>query len=183
MPSMRDGLGGEEVVTGSAAGLATHNAFFTGSHTAAAGYSTAGSIVTVGVANTADYSTNENFANTAGSPFGKGLTWTFTTRSNISGGQWVSFSGNLAYAAPASTKVPAGMAEPGTDVASGATVNVILRGIVPVIAEGTIAVGAPCIMGAGTALNTVLAATAASGVRVFSLLDAAGSESVAFAII
>ena len=126
---------------------------------------------------------NNNVHLAAGSPYGNGVIVQFTARSNISGGMFVSASGGLVYAAPASTKHPLGVAQPDTDVASGGTVNVITHGVVPVISDGTIAVGAPAMMGAGAALNTVVAATAASGVRTFGVLDAVGSEGTVFILL
>jgi hypothetical protein len=121
-----------------------------------------------------------NIINNTGSPFSTGYAVQLTARTNISGGTFVSASGNLAYAAPADTLYPIGVSVPGTDVASGGTVNVITHGVVPVIAEGAVAIGEGVIMGGGAALNTVLPSDTSSGLRVFGVLDAAGSEGVVF---
>ena len=101
-------------------------------------------------------------------------------RSNISGGMFVSASGGLAYAAPINTLYPIGIALPGVDVASGGTVNVITHGVAAVVAEATCAVGQAVIMGAGAAQNTVLPADTSSGLRLFGVLQAAGSEGTTF---
>lgn len=123
---------------------------------------------------------DENVTLAAGSPFGKGVVIQLGARSNISGGTFVSASGNEAFAAPANTLFPIGIAEPGTDVASGGTVNVITHGVAAVIAEATVAVGEGVIMGAGAALNTVVPTDTSSGLRVFGVLAAAGSEATVF---
>ena len=104
----------------------------------------------------------------------------FAARSNISGGMFVSASGGLAYAAPINTLYPIGIALPGVDVASGGTVNVITHGVAAVVAEATCAVGQAVIMGAGAAQNTVLPADTSSGLRLFGVLQAAGSEGTTF---
>jgi len=117
-----------------------------------------------------------NFVIGGGSPYNQGLVVPMTARGIISGGMFVAASGGLAFAAPASTKYPIGVAA--ATAASGATVNVIVHGIVPVIAEGTVAAGGIAMMGAGAGLNTVTpitAAVAVSGVRQFGVLDAAAS--------
>ena len=178
-----DGLGGEEVnqeVTTTAVVSGT-NVYGTTSVQSA---SVIGTIVSGGnVYSNADVQAKQDVVLGAGSPFGYGVVIPMTARSNISGGMFVSASGNLAYAAAASTKHPIGMAQPGTNVASGGTVNVVTHGVVPAVAEGTIAVGAPAMMGAGAALNCVIAATAASGLKTFSVLDTAGSEGTVFILL
>lgn len=180
MTALKDGLGFEEVVQ-SGAGQQNRNAFFTGSVTAAGGFDTAGSVVsTSGYVSSGDFNTTENVVLAAGSPFGKGVVIPMSARNNISGGMFVSASGNLAIAAPTSTLFPIGVAEPGTDVASGGTVQVIIHGVAAVIAEETVKVGEGCIMGAGAAQNTVLPADTSSGLRIFGVLDAAGSEGAVF---
>lgn len=110
------------------------------------------------------------FAN--GSPFNTGVVWNFTARTNITGGMWVSMSGNLALAGPASVGAPMGVAL--TTTASGGVVPVILHGVVPMIAEGTIVAGAPVQAGAGAGLNTVIPSVAGSGLK-FAPLDSAAS--------
>ena len=164
MVGLVDGLGGEEVNQ-----EITITEIVSGTNLFAAGSVTAGQVVT-----------DNNLHLAAGSPFGKGVVIQLSARSNISGGTFVSASGNLAFAAPANTLFPIGVAEQGTDVASGGTVNVITHGIVPVIAEATIAIGQGVIMGAGAALNTVLPTDTSSGLRVFGVLAAAGSEATVF---
>lgn len=135
--------------------------------------------MTTGVASvTGNATVGDNVIMSAGSPFGNGTIVQLTARTIISGGQFVSASGNLAYSAPASTKWPIGIAE--ATAASGGVVNVITNGIAPAIAEGTIAIGAPAMMGAGGAQNCVVAATAGSGIRTFGVLATGGSEGTVF---
>lgn len=119
-----------------------------------------------------------------GSPYGYGITMPMTARSNISGGMWVAASGGLAYAAPVSSMKPVGVAAPGTNVASGGIVNVILHGVVPMIAEGTIVVANGCQPGAGAGLNTVAPHTTGSA-EFYATLDAAtsGTASVVFVVV
>ena len=116
----------------------------------------------------------------AGSPYGEGVIVSLTARSNISGGMFVSASGGLAYAAPINTLYPIGIALPGVDIASGGEVSVITHGVAAVVAEATVAVGEAVIMGAGAAQNCVLPADTSSGLRLFGVLDAAGSEGTVF---
>ena len=175
--STRDGLGYEEL---NQPGSQVANLFMTGSITAESDIVTSANVSGANVYSNADVAAKENLALTMGSPYGKGVTVTLTARSNISGGMFVSASGGLAYAAPASTLFPIGVAEPGTDVASGGTVEIITHGVVAVVAEEAVAVGEGCIMGAGAAQNTVLPSDTSSGLRVFGVLDAAGSEGTVF---
>lgn len=128
------------------------------------------------------FSTSNNVHLSVGSPYGKGVVVQLTARSDISGGMWVTCSGGLALAGPASAQAPVGVAQPGVNVASGGTVNVITHGIVPMIAEGTIALGAGASPGAGAALNCVITAGAGSGVA-YPVLDTAGSEGTVFVFI
>lgn len=121
---------------------------------------------------------NQGLRLTVGSPYSCGLIVPFTARAIISGGMFVGMSGGLAYPAAASSKQPIGVAT-GT-AASGATVNVLINGVVPVVAEGTIAINAPAMMGAGAALNCVVAVDAGSGTRAFSCLDAGASGGTVF---
>lgn len=109
----------------------------------------------------------------AGSPYSTGIVYNFTARGNVSGGMFVAMSGGLAFAAPASTPSPIGIALATT--ASGATVPVLVRGIYPVICEGTLATGVGCQMGAGAGLNTVGVGVNTSGTRVFPTLSSAAS--------
>jgi hypothetical protein len=162
--AITDGLGGEEL---GQAGAQSSSTYLTGS------------ITSDSVIQGDSLITDNNATLGVGSPYGKGIVVQFTARSNISGGTWVSMSGGLALAGPASVGAPIGVAEPGTDVASGGTVNVITHGIVPLVAEGTIAQGEPVRAGAGTALNTVVKAGNGSCL-IFPALDAAGSERTVF---
>lgn len=109
-----------------------------------------------------------------GSPYGFGITIPLLARTNISGGMWVSCSGGLALAGPASVKAPIGVAKPGTNVASGGTVQVIINGIVPMIAEGTILQGGGAMPGAGAGLNCVQPHAAGSAL-FYATLDSAAS--------
>lgn len=174
--SMFDGLGGNEVQTGSRAGMPTQSPFVTGSLTVGgavnlnAGFSLTGSLVSAG-----------NSYYTAGSPYNVGwVTIPLTARSIISGGAWVGGSGGLAYQLGASPKCPIGVAA--ATAASGATVNVIVGGVVPMIADGTIATIGGCFPGAGAAGNTVSPHVAGSATQ-YSTLSNAGSEAVVFVVL
>lgn len=104
--------------------------------------------------------------NITGSPFGMGNVIQLTARTIITGGMWVSTSGNsLALAAGASTVYPLGVAR--ATAGSNATVDVVTDGIVALVAEATIEGGAGVIMGAAGALNGVVGAGSptALGVR------------------
>lgn len=94
----------------------------------------------------------------AGSPFGKGITYQFTTRSVITGGMWVTLSGpGLVMGSPALVAAPPiGVAL--ATVGSNVTADVLLHGIYPFVAEGTIEAGDVVKKGVGVALNTVLSA-------------------------
>jgi hypothetical protein len=117
----------------------------------------------------------------AGSPWSVGTVIPMTARGIVSGGMWVVGSGNgLVLAAAASTKAPLGVAL--NTAASGASVNVLIHGIVPMIADGTIALGGGCMVGAGAALNTVSPHVAGSGVQ-FRALSTAGSEGTVFVLL
>lgn len=127
---------------------------------------------------------SQNLILGAGSPYGYGTVIQMTARSNISGGMWVTASGGLALAGPAAAMAPIGVAQPGTNVASGGTVNVIVQGIVPMIAEGTVAQANGVEVGAGTGLNCVKPHAAGSG-AVYATLDSAasGTASVVFVVL
>lgn len=114
-----------------------------------------------------------NIVFSAGSPYSQGVVLPMIARAIISGGMFVAGSGGLAFPAPASTPSPIGIALATT--ASGATVNVLVRGVYPVICEGTLAVGVGAQMGAGGALNTVGVGVNASGTRNFVPLSSAAS--------
>lgn len=117
----------------------------------------------------------------AGSPYYNGDVLQFSAETIITGGMWVTVSGAAggasvkAKAAAAST-TPLGVAV--ATVASGATVNILCRGPVYLIADATVANGEQIRMGAGAALNTVASATAGTGARGVALAGA-GSESLA----
>ena len=191
--STRDGLGNEELAQ---PGSQVANLFMAGSIVATSSisganvYSTAAlhgenvigdtSLSGAQVYSTGDVQAGQSVILGAGSPYGEGVIVSLSARSNISGGMFVSASGGLAYAAPASTLYPIGIALPGTDVASGGTVSVITHGIAAVVAEATVAIGEACIMGAGAAQNCVLPADTSSGLRLFGVLAAAGSEGTVF---
>lgn len=94
--------------------------------------------------------------NTVGSPWSQGITYQFTTRTSITGGMWVGLSGpGLAMGSPALVAAPPiGVAL--ATVGSNSTVNVLVHGIYPFTAEGTIEAGDVVKKGVGVALNTVL---------------------------
>lgn len=116
----------------------------------------------------------------AGSPYSQGIVVPMTARGIISGGMFVAASGGLAFAAPASTKCPIGIAL--ATAASGASVNVLVRGIYPVVAEGTIVMGEGARMGAGAGLNCVLPYVAGSGC-FYPTLDSAASGATVFIVL
>lgn len=198
MPTgLREGLGGEQA-NASGLGALTQNPFFsgnlqvTGSATVGGGgvftggVNVTGSVVTsAGIVGTGGLTSAGSIVDSSigyvanvGSPYGMGLVVPMTARTVISGGMFVSASGGLAYAAPASSKWFVGIAVPGQTAASGGTVNVIINGIAPVIIEGTVAVGASVQMGAGAGLNCVQPADATkvvSGLRLAGMLDSATS--------
>lgn len=182
---LREGLGGE-LISSSGIGALAQNPFFSGNVQAtgsivAAGVANTGATSTVGLVNTGSQTVGGvGVIANVGSPYGMGLVVPMTARTIISGGTWVGMSGGLAMAGPASMKQPLGVSVPGVTTASGGTVNVIVYGIVPVIAEGTIAINAPCMVGAGAALNCVVASDSGSGTRSFSTLSSVGSEGVVF---
>lgn len=193
MPTgLREGLGGEEVLV-SGLGMLTQHPFFVGSLTTTDQIIAGSTVTATGFSSSVGISATGSLVagglgvlTNTGSPYGMGLVVPFTARSNISGGMFVSMSGGLAYAAAASTLQPIGVAVPGANVASGGTVNVVINGIVPAIAEGTIAVNAAAMMGAGGGLNTVapynVASASVSGARLFSTLDSvtSGTTSTVF---
>lgn len=117
---------------------------------------------------------------TTGSPYGRGTILQMPARSDITGGMWVLGSDNKAYAGVEGA--PIGVAKPGTNVASGGTVDIIVQGVVPMIAEATIAVGVPVRPGAGGALNCVMPLAAGSA-HSYPVLSSAGSEGVVFVLI
>lgn len=189
-----DGLGGNVVQAGSQAGLPTQDVFITGSVGIGGPVTVASSITatttinaTTNISGTGsifggNFSTPNNVLFTAGSPWGKGSLIQMTARSNITGGMFVSASGGLALAAAVSTMTPIGVALPGTNVASGGTVIIVVQGVVPVIAEGTVTIGNGAMMGAGAALNAVTPYVNGSG-KQYPVIQEAGSEGVAFILI
>lgn len=119
---------------------------------------------------------------TGGSPFNGGyVVQQLTARTIISGGMWVSASGGLALAAATSVMQPIGVAQ--STCQSGATCNVIIRGIVPMIAEGTIVFGNGAMPGAGGGLNCVQPFVAGSGAHYAVLSDAASGTTTAVFVI
>jgi len=191
---VRDGLGGNVVQAGSEANLPTQDQFLTGSLGIGGALTVGASITasttinaTTNVSGTGSVfggvlSTPKNVSLTMGSPYGYGVEIVMTARSNISGGTWVTASGGLALAGPAAALTPIGVSRPGINVASGGTVNVIVKGIVPMISEGTVlqAGGVEC--GAGAALNAVKPHAAGSGTN-YATLDSAGSEATVFVVL
>lgn len=119
-------------------------------------------------------STPKNVLLSVGSPYGQGIVVQLTARTIISGGMWVTCSGGLAMAASTLAQTPMGVAQPGLTAQSGGTVNVIIKGIVPMICEGTILVENGCTVGAGAGLNTVRPMVAGSGTG-YATLDSAAS--------
>jgi len=114
--------------------------------------------------------------NTTGSPFAGGIVYPFTTRAVCSGGTWVNLSGNaLAMGSPqivASPPVGVALATAG----SNSTVQTLVFGVHPMIAEGTILAGAPVKHGVGALMNTVLDAGSPSFGVVGTALNGVGSE-------
>lgn len=192
--ALNNGLGGlDEVNTSGAQFPNTQNQFLNGSLTVVNGVNTtsftasttiiAGTNVSgVGSVYGGVFSTPKNVLITAGSPFGYGLAIPLTARTNISGGMWVSASGNLAMAAAALAQTPIGVAQPGVNVASGGTVNVIIKGVVAMVSEGTVVIENGCCVGAGAALNTVRPFVAGSSTN-YATLASAGSEGVVFVVL
>lgn len=191
---VRDGLGGNVVQAGSEAALPTQDLFLTGSMGIGGPLTVANSITatttinaTTNVSGTGSVfggvlSTPKNVHLSVGSPYGQGLVIQLLARTNVSGGTWVTASGNLAVAGPASTNSPIGVSQPGINVASGGTVNVIIKGVVPMIADGTVATAIGVKPGAGAALNTVSPFVAGSTTNYATLSDA-GSEGVVFVVL
>ena len=128
----------------------------------------------------------DNRFDTVGSPYAKGDISQFTAESIISGGMWVSVSGE---AGGASVKAKAGIVlscpvgVATETAASGATVNVLTRGLHYFIAEETLKHGETFAMGTGTALNTinVTASGTVGGLDTArgTVLAGAGSEGIA----
>ena len=171
MVNLIDGLAGQnELVGRSGADIPTSMNFYVNGSGAING-----TVTMNGVGNATIYS--------AGSPFNNGdAIQQLTARTIISGGMWVSASGNLALAAATSVMQPIGVAQ--ATCQSGAVCNVIVRGIVPMIAEGTIVFGNGCMPGAGAGLNCVQPFVAGSGAH-YAVLDAAtsGTSTVVFVVL
>lgn len=129
------------------------------------------------VAITGSINTVSNVVSTAGSPFGTGDVIQLTARVIISGGMWVSTSGNnLAIAAAASTAFPLGIAL--ATAGSNTTVNVLVRGIYQgQLADVAILAGNGCVDGAGNSLATAGSTAVANGIRAIHMVDA-GSAAV-----
>lgn len=180
--SLYDGLGGEQVQIGSRAGQPTQSPYFTGSLTVnGATTLTGGVTASAGLSVTGSIVVSSNGFYSAGSPYNVGwITIPMTARAIISGGMWVTGSVNLAMPSAASVKNPIGVAA--ATAASGATVNVIIRGIVPMVADGTVVAANGCMPGAGAALNTVAPHVAGSSTQ-YSVLSNAGSEGVVFVVL
>lgn len=176
-----DGLGGEEVnqAVTSTATISGTNVYGTTLVTAPTISGT--NIVATGSVTGNQFVANNNLQLAAGSPYGKGVVVQMTARNIISGGMFVIASGGLAMSAPTSSQYPIGVAQATT--VSGATVSVLIHGIVPMISEGTIAIGGGVRMGAGGAQNCVVAGTIGSGVRVMGTLSSAGSEGTVFVVL
>lgn len=165
-----DGLGGAEVMAGSRTGLPNQSQFLTGSLIVANGLVITGSEVQ-----------SSSTVYTGGSPYNLGwVTQQFTARSIVSGGAWVGGSGGLVYQLGASPKAPLGVAA--ATAQSGATANIIVRGIVPMIADGTVAAVGGAMPGAGAAGNTVSPHVAGSSLQ-YPTLDAAASGGTVFVIL
>ena len=103
--------------------------------------------------------TAQTIFNSAGSPWGAGMTYTFTARAICSGGAFVWLSGPaLAMGSPAIVAgIPIGVAL--ATAGSNATVNVMTHGIGSLLAEGTVEAGVPVKPGVGVAAgayNSVL---------------------------
>lgn len=114
--------------------------------------------------------------NNTGSPFAGGIVYPFTTRAVCSGGTWVNLSGNaLAMGSPQIVAAPAiGVAL--ATAGSNSTVQTLVYGVYPMIAEGTILAGAPVKHGVGALMNTVLDAGSPSFGVVGQALNGVGSE-------
>jgi len=116
--------------------------------------------------------TSGDVAFTAGSPYNAGDTFNvWNANSIITGGMWVIGSKGIIAIANASQQTPLGIAK--ATVASGAACEVLVRGPVYVVSEGTIKDGESVSMGAGGALNCVVATGAGSAARATVLTTGA----------
>lgn len=139
-----------------------------------------GTTVNVTLISGGDFVTPLSTLFSVGSPYREGVVCrSFATEVIITGGMWIvgsAANGNLPVlrAAPASTQAPLGVAV--TTVASGAVVDVLTNGLSYFIAEDTIVPGVKVNMGAGGALNCVLAAAAGSGAVGKALVAATSGQ-------
>lgn len=196
MAGMKDGLGFEELVYVSGVGaMPSQSPTFNGSITAysdisganvySAGTVTSDNVNTGSAVLTNDVITAQSLVQTTGSPFTEGtIIKSLVAITAISGGMWVLGSKGYAIAAPASSRQPLGYCI--SDVASGTAPEILVRGIAPFTAEGTIAAGDAVKMGAGGALNCALALGGSPsvidevGYNRGICVQGAGSESTCF---
>ena len=151
-PLQTAGVVGELVVSGTQANLWLSGGI-SGTHLLASNSISGTNIVATGSIVAA------TILNNVGSPWGAGLTYQFTARSIVSGGQFVWLSGpGLVMGSPA---IVAGNAI-GVALAGGGSntaINVMTHGIGSFVAEGTIEAGLPVKPGVGVAAgayNSVL---------------------------
>ena len=131
---------------------------------------------------TGSVSTASNVLFQTGSPYNVGTVRQFTTRTIITGGMWVSFSGNqLAMSAPASTESPLGVAL--ATVGSNSTVNVLTQGVRYMRTEATVNAGSLVRMGAAAIADTVIGAGSPPFGMRGMLVDAATSGTTNFAAV
>lgn len=108
--------------------------------------------------------TSSDIAYSAGSPYNEGSTFNgWNAEAIITGGMWVIGSKGIIALANASQQTPLGICK--TTTASGAACEVLVRGPVYVVSEGTLKDGESVSMGAGGALNCVVATGAGSAAR------------------
>jgi len=206
--NMRDGLGGEELgqpgsqvsnvwLTGSV--VTTSNIFAAGSVVASgatfsdvlsttSNLSATGSVVSAGVHSSADITTTNSVKFITGSPFKEGIVINnLTAIATISGGMWV--AGSKDYAVPAWASCPNPLGYCVATTGSPSNPEILVNGIAPFIAEGTITAGTPVRVGAGTALNCVVAFAGSPaqinevGYKAGTAIGNAGSEGTIFVYI
>src|SRR3990167_3277731 len=102
--------------------------------------------------------TNDSFYASAGSPFNEGVVIPLTTEVIITGGMWVMGSkndGKVRAALAASSVADASLGVALATAGSNTTVDVLVKGLVYMIAEKNVSGGLPLKMGQGAKRNTV----------------------------
>lgn len=164
---MKDGLGKEELVYTSGASMYTQNPIINGSLTVFEDIAIHKSLAVTGSAvitsdiSATDVKISQSVIHSAGSPFKEGtIINQLPTNAIISGGMWTAGSGvagseAISMPAWASCSQPLGYCVATT--ASGSNPEILTQGIAPFIAEADISAGDSVKMGAGGALNCVVA--------------------------